>query len=124
MATPKADGDHVRGRGVSGQPNTAPEPFGNIFVEALQAGVPTVTTNLGAAPEIIDPSCGVLVPPGNPQALADALDGLMASHVRACFTGGPARAKAMCEPAQQMKRMAEALAHPEFVTSAREFSFV
>ena len=99
------------------QPNIAPEPFGNVFIEALQAGVPAVTTRLGAAPEIIDPSCGVLVPPEDPQALADALERLKNAHIRACFSGGPARAKAMCEPAQQMKRIAEALAHHTFVSS-------
>ena len=105
------------------QPNTAPEPFGNVFIEAFQAGVPTVTTRLGAAPEIIDPSCGVLVPPDDTQALAEALDRLMAADIRAGFTGGPARAKALCEPTQQMKRIARALVQHKVVNSPRELSF-
>ena len=46
------------------QPNVGAEPFGIVFVEALYTGLPVVTTALGGALEIIDASCGVLVPPG------------------------------------------------------------
>ena len=41
------------------QPNTAPEPFGLSLVEALQAGLPVVTSGIGGACEIVDASCGV-----------------------------------------------------------------
>ena len=44
------------------QPNVDPEPFGVAFVEALHAGLPVVTTAIGAAPEVVDATCGVLVP--------------------------------------------------------------
>jgi glycosyltransferase involved in cell wall biosynthesis len=55
------------------QPNTGPEPFGLSFVEALSAGLPVVTTNIGAASEIVDERCGVLVEPRDVPALAAAL---------------------------------------------------
>ena len=55
------------------QPNIGAEPFGIAFVEALHAGLPVVTTALGGALEIIDASCGVLVPPDDPALLAEAL---------------------------------------------------
>ena len=45
------------------QPNTGPESFGLAFVEALAVGLPVVSTRLGGAIEIVDDSCGVLVPP-------------------------------------------------------------
>lgn len=34
-------------------PITWPEPFGLYFIEAMAAGVPVITCNLGAAPEIV-----------------------------------------------------------------------
>src|SRR6202007_1965732 len=55
------------------QPNTGPEPFGVAFIEAMYAGLPVVTTAMGGALEIVQEECGVLVPPDDPQALADAL---------------------------------------------------
>lgn len=56
------------------QPNTGPEPFGIAFVEALQAGLAVVTTDLGGAREILvgRPSC-TLVAPDDTTALAEAL---------------------------------------------------
>ena len=44
------------------QPNSGAESFGIAFIEALYAGLPLVTTPLGGAAEIVDDSCGVLVP--------------------------------------------------------------
>lgn len=55
-----------------------PEPFGRIVVEAMAAGRPVVATDAGGVPEIIDHgSTGVLVPPGDPQRMANAVQGLL-----------------------------------------------
>src|SRR5207249_4126541 len=35
------------------QPNIGPEAFGVAFVEALYAGLPVVTSNLGGVPEVV-----------------------------------------------------------------------
>lgn len=43
-----------------------------ILVEALAMGVPVVATAVGGIPDLVG-SAGELVPPGNPQALADAI---------------------------------------------------
>lgn len=59
------------------QPNAAPDSFGLSFVEALAAGLPVVTTRLGAAREIVDDSCGVLVDPGAIDTLAEVLGALI-----------------------------------------------
>jgi len=62
-------------------PNTyPPEPFGIAFVEALQAGLPVVTTAMGGPTEIISERCGFLVPPEDNAALADALRRLLTEH--------------------------------------------
>lgn len=93
------------------QPNTAPESFGLTFIEALYAKLPVVTTAIGGALEIVDGSCGMLVGPNDPAALAAALgklieDGELRGRLGAA---GPARAAALCDPARQMARLAEIL---------------
>jgi glycosyltransferase involved in cell wall biosynthesis len=96
---------------VYAQPNTRPEPFGIVLVEALLAGVPVVTTSVGGAMEIVNETCGWLVAPdaidGWVPALSRAIDDAAA---RARLGGaGPARAAALCEPTCQMARVHEAL---------------
>ena len=55
-------------------PSTRPESFGNVAVEALLAGVPTVATDVPGLREIIrHGETGLLVPPGRPEPLADAI---------------------------------------------------
>jgi glycosyltransferase involved in cell wall biosynthesis len=93
------------------QPNTGPEPFGLVFVEALSAARPVVTTALGGALEIIDPSCGLLVSP-DARPLADALGRLIDDPELRLQLGstGPAQARALCEPGRQIGRLYELLA--------------
>ncbi len=55
--------------------STEPEAFGRVVAEAQAMGKPVIAPNHGAAPEIIIPDVtGWLVPPGNPAALAEALE--------------------------------------------------
>jgi glycosyltransferase involved in cell wall biosynthesis len=91
------------------QPNTRPEPFGIAFVEALLAGLPVVTTDLGGAREIVDDSCGVRVPAGDARALAQALRRLMEEPRLRERLGraGPARARQLCDPARQLGLLRE-----------------
>jgi glycosyltransferase involved in cell wall biosynthesis len=57
-----------------------PEPFGIAFVEALQAGLPVVTSAMGGALEVVSEQCGFLVPPEDEIALANALRRLLTDH--------------------------------------------
>jgi glycosyltransferase involved in cell wall biosynthesis len=45
----------------------------NVLVEALACGRPVVATPVGGIPEVVDPSCSLIVPPRDAAALADAL---------------------------------------------------
>jgi glycosyltransferase involved in cell wall biosynthesis len=93
------------------QPNTGPDSFGITFVEALYAGIPVVTTAMGGAQEIVDDSCGILVPPNDPQALAASLRQLIQDSAlrRRLGAAGPARARHLCNPAAQLQKLHRAL---------------
>jgi glycosyltransferase involved in cell wall biosynthesis len=96
---------------VYAQPNTHPEPFGIVLVEALLAGVPVVTTALGGATEIVDATCGWLVAPDAGDGWAPALSRAIDDAAGRAKLGhaGPARAATLCEPMRQMARVHEAL---------------
>lgn len=54
------------------------EIFGYVVLESMASGVATIGTNVGGIPEIIrDGQNGLLVPPGDPVALADAVERLL-----------------------------------------------
>lgn len=98
------------------QPNLSPEPFGISLIEALNAGLPVVTTALGGALEIIDDSCGVLVSPDHAApddaaALAGSLRQLIADPEMREKLGrqSPLRARQLCDPAMQMKALGRLL---------------
>ena len=60
------------------------EAYGHVVVEAMGSGLPCVTTNVGALPELVDDGVtGLLVPPREPAALAEALIGLLSDPARA-----------------------------------------
>ena len=93
------------------QPNLGAEPFGIVFIEALQSGIPVVSTRMGGAAEIVDDSCGVLVPAGEPVQLANALRSLVTDFNKRRQLGlaGPARAAKLCDPARQLEKLREVL---------------
>ena len=42
-------------------------------IEAMAHGLPIITTNVGGSPDLLTPDTGILVPPGDSSALADAM---------------------------------------------------
>jgi glycosyltransferase involved in cell wall biosynthesis len=44
-----------------------------VLLEAMWSGVPIVTTAVGGVPDVVSPSEALLVPPGHPAALAEAI---------------------------------------------------
>jgi glycosyltransferase involved in cell wall biosynthesis len=54
----------------------APAPL----IEALACGKPVVASNVGGIPEVLKPEMGILVPPGNAEALATAIDSMLSKY--------------------------------------------
>jgi glycosyltransferase involved in cell wall biosynthesis len=65
-----------------------------------------VTSAAGGALEIVNESCGVLVPPGDATALSVALARLIQNPDERQRLGraGPGRATELCDPAAQTRR--------------------
>lgn len=58
--------------------STLPEPYGNVVLEAMASRTPVVAAGAGGVLELVeDGRTGVLVPPGDPVALAAALERLL-----------------------------------------------
>jgi len=75
------------------QPSTGREPLGNAALEAAAAGRPVVASAHGGLPEVItDGKTGLLVPPGDPAALAAALRRLHEDPELAAWLGAAASA--------------------------------
>lgn len=56
------------------------ETQGVVLLEAFACGLPVVSTNVGGIPEIVNGSNGILVPPQNPIAFADAMQTMLQSY--------------------------------------------
>lgn len=70
------------------------EGFGLVLLEAMAASRPVVATNVSAIPEVVvDGKTGLLVPPGDASAFADALMKMESADTRRAF-GAAALARA------------------------------
>lgn len=59
------------------------ESFGLVLAEAMAAGLPVVSTNIGAIPEVVvDGKTGILVPPDEPKIFANAVNSLLSDSQR------------------------------------------
>jgi len=62
-------------------PSTEPEPFGMVALEAMAASKPVIAANHGGLAEIVvQGETGLLVPPGDAPALAEAIKRLVADE--------------------------------------------
>jgi glycosyltransferase involved in cell wall biosynthesis len=69
------------------------EPFGIVFVEALGHGLPVVSSNIGALPDIVQhDSSGYLHEPGDVEAIGRSLELLLGDPERCRQMGETGRA--------------------------------
>lgn len=61
-------------------------------IEAMAHGLPIITTNVGGLPDLLTPAAGILIPPGDSSALADAMQ---------CLAADPALRKRMGQAARE-----------------------
>ncbi len=71
------------------------EGFPNVVAEAMAEGAPIVATQVGAIPEMLAGDAGRLVPPRDPERLAEQLTSLIRNPQERARLGANARAK--CE---------------------------
>lgn len=65
-------------------PSTVREGFGMVLIEAMARGIPVIGSNIGGIPEVIkDGETGLLVPPGDPDALAEAISFILSNPGKA-----------------------------------------
>ena len=78
------------------------EPFGNVHLEALAAGLPVVTTTAAGGAEAVGPGCGAVIAPGDAPAVTAALEALRAGDARDLT----AAARAAAEPFTYARQVA------------------
>lgn len=70
-----------RRSGLALVPSVLSEPFGIVAIEAMASGRPVVASRIGGLPDIVmDGETGLLVPPGDPIALRQAIERLLADR--------------------------------------------
>src|SRR5258708_36109388 len=59
-------------------PSVGPEACATVIMEAMASGKAVVATDIGGMPDLVDPGeTGLLVPPGDEQALTDGMRTLL-----------------------------------------------
>ena len=58
------------------------ESFGVVLIEAMACGKPVVATRCGGPEEVVTKETGILIPPGDVEALADAIDYMLDNYQR------------------------------------------
>ena len=74
---------------------SAYEELGSVLLEGMRAALPIVASDTGGIPEVVRHGVtGLLCPPGDPDAFAAAIDGLLADRPRRERMGAAGRASA------------------------------
>ena len=91
-------------------PSTLPEPFGNTAVEGVLAGRPVVASDIGGLPEALAGYTSArLVPPADPEALAKAVEQVLADYPADAAAADAASAAHRHDPAGYRDRIVQAV---------------
>jgi alpha-maltose-1-phosphate synthase len=95
------------------------EPLGIVNLEAMACGTAVVGSRTGGIPEVVaDGETGLLVPPGEPEPLAEALNALISDPERAAAMGQAGRKRAVAEFGWAAIAAQTAALYAELVTGA------
>jgi len=72
-------------------PSLGGESFGMVLTRAFACATPVVASDISGYRDVMTDETGVLVPPGEPQALADGVVGLLEDESRRERSGAAAR---------------------------------
>ena len=75
-------------------PSIIPEACPRTIIEAMAVGTPVIATPLGGSKELVTPETGILVPPEDASAIADAIATLATDQKRLRAMGAAARNRA------------------------------
>ena len=76
-------------------PSIIPEACPRTIIEAMAVGKPVIATPLGGSKELVTPETGILVPPEDASAVANAIATLVADQERLTAMGNAARDRAV-----------------------------
>ncbi len=68
-------------------PSTGPEACATVIMEAMAVGKPMIASDIGGMPDLVEPDIGMLVPPGDSIALANAMQSLLTAPSTLCRMG-------------------------------------
>jgi phosphatidylinositol alpha-mannosyltransferase len=75
-------------------PSLGGESFGMVLTEAFACATPVVASDISGYRDVMTPETGLLVPPDDPRALAEAVVGMLADEPRRQRFGAAARERA------------------------------
>lgn len=108
--------------------STSPEPFGRVIVEAMLCGCPVVAAAAGGAIELVETGkTGWLVPPGNPNTLAEVILSCYNDQEQANVIANHARNIAkdrfqLSQTQQQIDRLLQQVVNPTTDTNRKNSS--
>ena len=94
----------------------------HVVAEALATGMPTVATDAGGTAEMLEEGGGVVVPPADPQAFADALSTSARGSTRSTGTTLAARARERYGPEASTRMWTEIYTQPPGAAVTRAFA--